>query len=235
MRPRVIALVIAMATPAIAFRLGGLALWTSYAAGMTIAAALATYVLWSDELLRDVMTPKGGDISVGALASAGLYLAVVLVFNLLVAPASEVGGLLRKCTLEGPRLPRLDAHGVTAAFEWMRGHVCRGYGASLGLLGPARGLLVVLIAALEEIAWRGGVQQALSERFGSTRGWLLASLLAGLAALGTLNPVLALLTLVGGVVWGALYRYRGRLAPAIFSHALFSYFTFHLHPLVEFR
>jgi membrane protease YdiL (CAAX protease family) len=232
---RVIVFLLAAATPALAFRLGGLALWTSYAAGLTIAAALAVYVLWQDELLRDVMLPRGGDISLGAVGAAALYAVTALVFNLVVAPVGELGDLLRRCTVQGPRLPRLDAHGFTAVLEWIRADVCRSYGASAGLLGPARGAMVVLIAALEEIVWRGGVQQALSERFGSTRGWILTSVLGGVVMLGTGHPALALLALAGGFLWGALYRFRGRLAPALFSHALFSYFLFHLHWLVDFR
>jgi membrane protease YdiL (CAAX protease family) len=74
----------------------------------------------------------------------------------------------------------------------------------------------------------------MAERLGSTRGWLAASALYGAAHLGTGNPLIALLAFAGGLVWGGLYRYRGRLAPAMFSHAVFSYFLFYARPIVSF-
>jgi hypothetical protein len=230
---RWIVLLVATATPAVAFRLGGPSLYTAYAAGLTVAAAIAAYALWQDDLLKRVILPKGLDISAGALGAALLFVLVVLVYAKLVAPVDPFGGLLRKCNADGARFPRPDAHGLLALAEWTRNHVCRAYAQALGMGRPVRGAMIVLIATLEEIAWRGGVQQGLSERLGSTRGWLAASVLYGLANLLTGNPPVALLALAGGLVWGGLYRYRGRLAPGIFSHAVFSYFLFDQRPLVD--
>lgn len=234
MAARIALFIIAIATPAIAFRMDGLTLWTVYAAAMTVAAAVAVFLLWQDDLLRVVLLPRGLDISTGVLAAAGLYFSIAVCFNVWVAPASEVGGLLRRCTLEGPLFPRTDARGGTLLLEWIRREICHGYARSLGLLGPWRAVLVLLIAVLEEIAWRGGVQQVLSEHLGSNRGWIAASMLYGVSHAASGHWLLGLLALITGFVWGALYRYRGRLVPGIFSHAVFSYFLFHARPLVSF-
>src|SRR4051812_19672474 len=115
--PRLIVFVIAVATCAVAYRLGGVSLWTAYAAGMTIAAAISAFVLWQDELLADVMRREGFDLLIGFGAAAALMALFVLPFNLLIAPAGELGGLLRRCGMDGPRIPRPDAHGITAVFE----------------------------------------------------------------------------------------------------------------------
>jgi membrane protease YdiL (CAAX protease family) len=231
---RIALVVLAALAAAVPLHLHGSLVWTTTAVLLALSAALALYVLWQDEMLREVMTPKGLDISSGVLGAALLYVAVMLVWFNVVAPSSQLGGLLRKCTLEGPRLPRLDAHGFNALLEWMRAQVCRTYGRSLGVLGPARGAWVVVLAVLEEIAWRGGVQQFLSEKVGSTRGWVATSLLNAALYLVTGNLLLALLVLPCALVWGGLYRYRGRLVPSLASHAVFSYFLFYARPLVDF-
>jgi hypothetical protein len=71
------------------------------------------------------------------------------------------------------------------------------------------------------------VQQVLSERLGSVRGWVAASVLFGVAHLGTGNPVIALLAMVGGFLWGGLFLWRGRLLPAVLSHVVFSFALFY--------
>jgi membrane protease YdiL (CAAX protease family) len=232
---RVIAFVLAAAAPAVAYRLGGVPFWTSYAALLTVAASFAAFVLWQDELLRGVMLPKRLDVAWGVGGAAVLYLLVVLAYNNLVAPSTQLGPLLRQCGANGPTVPHGDAHGFGAVLESARAQVCYGYVRSLGVLGPPRGFLLILIACLEEIAWRGGVQQALSEKLGSTRGWLAASVLYGAAMAGTGNWPLALASFAGALLWGGLYRYRGRLAPAFASHAVFSFFLFYSQPLVSIR
>ena len=232
--PRLVLLLAAILTPAVSYRLGGTNLWIANGLGAALAAACALYVLWQDGLLDDVIKPKGLDISTGFLAAALLYTTIALVWTRLIAPVDQLGGLLRRCTLTGPVLPRLDPHGITAFWELVRLQTCRGYGTSLGLTGPMRGIAIVVIAMLEEIAWRGGVQQFLAEKLGTTRGWIAAAFLYSLAHLATGNVMLAALALIAGLVWGGLFRFRRRLAPGIFSHAVFSYFLFHKLPLVSF-
>ncbi|MEI8254691.1 MAG: CPBP family intramembrane glutamic endopeptidase [Deltaproteobacteria bacterium] len=231
---RLAAIVVLLATPAIAYRLGGTNLWIVNAVGTTVAAAIALYVLWQDGMLEDVVKPQGLDVSSGFLAAATMYTVIVLAWAFLIAPADEAAGLLRRCSLHGVLVPRENAHGVRAVLEFARAQTCAGYGASLGLTGPARGAAILAIAVLEEIGWRGGVQQALSEKVGTTRGWIAASMLYALAHAATGNVLLGLVALAGGLVWGGLYRYRGRLVPGVFSHAVFSYFLFYMRPLVGF-
>lgn len=233
--PRLFAFLVAALTPVLAYRLGGTALWTLNAAGLTIAAALAAFVLWQDELLRDVLVPRSGDAAWGIGLSAIFYFILVLVFNRIIAPSEQYGGLLRVCDADGSLLFRRDDQGIVSLLDSVRAQVCRGWVRTLAIQGPLRGVLVVFIAMLEELAWRGGVQQALSEKLGSSRGWLAASLLYAGAHAATGNWALALVALLGGLLWGGLYRYRGRLAPGMLGHAVFSYFLFFSQPLVVVR
>lgn len=233
-RLRYFALALALVLPTIAIRLGGTTLWVVYGAGLVVCAGIALYSLWSDEMLRDVMRPRGLDLSLGMVPAAALIFSIVWVHQHYIAPPSELGGLLRKCVLEGARFPRGDVHGIGKVFEWVRAEVCRSYGVSLGVTGPMRGLVVFAVASLEEIAWRGGIQQLMSEKLGSTRGWLVTALLFGLAHVPTGQWLLSLLALACGLLWGAMYRYRGRLVPSLVSHAAFSYGLFYSLPLADF-
>ena len=95
----------------------------------------------------------------------------------------------------GAWLPRPDMHGVGLWIEALRNQSCAALAHSSALRGPLRGAAIVFIAVAEEIAWRGGVQQHLSERLGSTRGWVVASILYALCQLGTGNVSVALVAL----------------------------------------
>jgi len=227
--------VVACVTPTIAFRAGGTSLWIFMAIGVTVSASIALYLLWADGMLVAVLRPRGLDLSWGVAFAAALLLAFVMGFNTWVAPPHEIGGLLRQCTMDGPRVPRAGDGLVQRFFEWVRGQTCLGYARTLHIPLSLRGGAVIVIAALEEIAWRGGVQQSLSERLGSTRGWLAATVLYALAHAATGVVLLPAVALVAGLAWGGLYRYRGRLGSSIASHVTFSYFLFHAMPLVVFR
>ena len=103
-----------------------------------------------------------------------------------------------------------------------------------GIRGVVPVLLLFLTAACEEVVWRGCAQSLLASRFGPRKGWLLSSVLYAAAhfpaaqatadpELG-LNPVLPVSALVLGLVTGALVRWTGRLAPAVVTHFVFTYF-----------
>lgn len=220
--PRWILLALCAVVPAIAWRLGGASLWYALVLGYGAAAALAAWALAQDDQLKAALAPKAGDATLGLLPAMVLFGLVALFVTRVLAPLPE----LRFYTLDGAWVERAHAHGLQAATEWLRTHALAAMGRSAAIQGSARVAFVLAIAALEELAWRGGVQQGLSERFGSTRGWLLASALYALAQLGTLNPATALLALPCGLMWGAMYRFRGRVAPAILSHAIFSWALF---------
>jgi len=219
---RWILLALCAVLPALAWRLGGASLWYSLVLGYGAAASLAAWELAQDGQLKAALAPRSGDATLGLLPAMVLFGLVWLLVTRVLAPIPE----LRFYTPDGAWVGRADAHGLQAATEWLRESACAAMGRSSAIQGSARVAYVLAIAALEELAWRGGVQQGLSERFGSTRGWLLASALYALTQLGTLNAAPALLALPCGLLWGAMYRFRGRLAPSILSHALFSWALF---------
>jgi membrane protease YdiL (CAAX protease family) len=234
MKSRMVALALLALGPAVAFRVGGVGLWIVMASTCVLAAVLSAWELHQDGILRDVMRRQGFDLMLGLGVALGLLVAVTFVFNRWIAPVEFAGGVFRRCRLDGPLLPRLEPHGAERVSEWLRGQVCRGYGASLAIDHGLRAPVIFLLASLEEFAWRGGVQQALSERLGSTRGWLATSVVYALVHALTPTPGLALLALPCGLLWGGLYRYRGRLVPGVFSHGVFSMFLFATRPLVTF-
>ena len=95
------------------------------------------------------------------------------------------------------------------------------------------GLAVLVIAALEELTWRGLVMRSLRSSMGPLRAWLLSSVLYALSHVATLrllappvaglNPLIVAAALGCGLVWGHIYNRTGRLTPAVFAHALFSW------------
>ncbi len=220
--PRWILLVVCALLPTLSWHLGGASVWYSAVLGFGVAAALAAWALAQDGQLGAALTPRAGDASLGIVPAVVLYALLYVVVTKVMAPLP----LLRVCTVDGPLVPRGGLHGLAALTEWMRVRSCLAVGHVGAIQGTARVGLVLTVAALEELAWRGGVQQGLSERFGSTRGWLLASGLYALVHVGTLNAATVLVALPCGLLWGALYRFRGRLAPALLSHIVFSWALF---------
>lgn len=220
---RIVLLVLCMALPAVTWRLGGVSLWIGQAVGGLAAAGLALWFLYDDGLLRGAFQYKPGDPSIALLAALGFFGLVVLLVNHWLAPEPY----LHVCGPRGVWMPRLGVAGLARVAEWFRGQACEAWFRSAGLRGPLRGPALLFLAATEEIAWRGGVQQLLSERLGSVRGWGATALLFGLAHLATGNVSIALLALVGGALWGGIFLWRGRLLPAIASHGVFSFALFH--------
>ncbi len=91
-------------------------------------------------------------------------------------------------------------------------------------------LLIFPIAPSEEVYWRGLIQRRLSERFGSNIGLTLASVAYALVHLPTLNPPLIITALIGGLVWGWIYKSTKRLEPVILSHIIFDLLIFVVAP-----
>jgi membrane protease YdiL (CAAX protease family) len=98
-------------------------------------------------------------------------------------------------------------------------------------------------ALAEEVLWRGAITQLLAQRFGSRTAWLWAAGLYALAyvpaawslrAMGPdagVNPVLPAAALAGGLLWGAMARAFGSLAPSVLAHALFDWAVVMMFPL----
>jgi uncharacterized protein len=157
--------------------------------------------------LRSIMRPAGGDLTFGAL-TAGLLYGAAMAAQLTLAPR----GTPREAWIVLTYLQIGDPAEV-----------------NLHLLGGA----VFVIAALEEIVWRGLVMRVLDARLGPQRAWLLTTALFGVAhapamfllrdPVAGLNPLLPLAAGGCGFIWGYLALRTGRMIPAIFSHALFTW------------
>lgn len=221
MRRPVLALIaLCLLLPPLAFFAGGSALWWIHLGGYATATALALWLLHDDGELRAAVSPRPGDASYAFVVSLALFVAAYFFVVQVMAPSA----LLRVCTPRGAWVGPPNPTGFRAAIEWLRDDNCVAWGRAAAARGPMRAVLVLLIASLEEIAWRGGVQHRLSDRLGATRGWLLASALYALTHLATGRVSLALLALPAGLAWGALFRARGSLVAPVLSHAIFSYF-----------
>ena len=217
--PRIALFVLCAVVPAIAYRLGGASLWYVFAAGYGAAAALSLFALAQDGQLRAALLPRAGDATVALVPAMALFAAVTLGVTKVLAPIP----LLRVCGADGALIGIAQTHGFGAFTEWLRDRSCAAFGHGSAMQGTARAAFVITVAGFEELAWRAGVQQALGERLGSTRGWLVASVLYAAAFLGTGTASLALLALPTGLAWGAMYRFRGRVAPAVVAHMVFSW------------
>jgi membrane protease YdiL (CAAX protease family) len=96
-------------------------------------------------------------------------------------------------------------------------------------------LVLIVGPMLDEIVWRGWIQDRLAYRLGRGRGFALTSGLYALTALPTMltlgdptvgtNILFPLLGLTGGLIWGYATLLSGRVAPAMISHATFVYFS----------
>jgi membrane protease YdiL (CAAX protease family) len=100
----------------------------------------------------------------------------------------------------------------------------------------AIGGVVFLVAALEELVWRGLVMRVLTERLGWLRSWFLQAGLFGLAHVPTMfllgsqvagpNPLLVAAGIAYSLVWGRIAMRMDRLPPALFAHAFFTWGVF---------
>ena len=92
-------------------------------------------------------------------------------------------------------------------------------------------LLLFPIGPAEETYWRGFIQRNFQEMTRGRTAIVATSALYSLIHLPTLNPSLIFVALVGGLVWGYLYRRFNNLLPAVVSHILFDELVFVLLPL----
>lgn len=155
----------------------------------------------------DLLRPRAGDFSIGAVVSVVLYAGAMGVHMLLAAGHSpRVAWIIRVYLQRGD--PRTDV-------GW--------------LLGAA----VALIAAAEELTWRGLVMRGLEDVVGPWRAVVVTAVLFTAAHLPTawllrdpdagLNPLVLVAGLGSSLVFGWLVVRTRRLAPALFAHALFSW------------
>jgi membrane protease YdiL (CAAX protease family) len=194
----------------------GTPLFWILAAGPSLALGVVA-AMWAarQEVLVSWLSPQWGDISRG-IGGAAVLFAAALAFTRVVAPVGSPREIWIAVLYGQIGDPRLTAH------------------------SPAIAALIVATAVAEEVVWRGMVTLLLAERVGSRLAWLAAAPLYALAYVptawslrvgSTLNPVLVLAALAGGLVWGALARAFGSLVPAMVAHAFFDWAVIGMFPL----
>ena len=172
-----------------------------------LMGAFALHRLAQRGELRSSLRPARLDITFGAVVAGVLYGAAHLVDQTIAAHGSIREAWLMRIYLQ---LGDPDA--------------------------PSRvlvGGVVFVIAAMEELVWRGLVMRTLAAVYGYRPALIVTSILFALAHAPTLflladpiaglNPLLVLAALGCGLVWGLVYLRTGRLVPALFAHALFSW------------
>jgi membrane protease YdiL (CAAX protease family) len=196
-------------------RAGQPSFWLGVSLPYLVLTALALHKMWDEGTLLDLLTPRWGDLSIGAVSMMGLLFASWAARKVL----SPLG------------TPRQD---------WLfRIYFQLGNPEHLQR-STAYTLLILLICAGEEIVWRGMVLTELTQRFGRRAALPLSALAYGFAMLPTLwllrdpvagvNPLLVTAGVGCGLVWSFLAAQLGRLAPVVISHMAFTYFT-----IVQFR
>ena len=198
---------------------GALAFWLLLCGALVSLGAIAAVWGAREGLLREWLTPRAGDFTRGWVGLAILYLAA-WGFARVVAPVGskrEIWLVSLYGQLGDPRALQSHALPVAAA--------------------------IVLASVAEEIVWRGMVTQLLADRLGSRWAWAWAAGLYAVANVPTVvslssgsgwaswNPVLLFAAAGGGVLWGAMARRFGRLAPGIVAHALFDWVVVMMFPV----
>ena len=197
-------------------RAGSWLFWLGISLPYVFLVALALHKMWDEGTLLDWLTPRWGDLSIGATSM------IVLLFASWAAR--------RVLTPAG-----------TARQAWLfRIYLQLGNPEHLQR-STAYTLLILAICAAEEIVWRGMVLGDLTQRFGRRAALPLSALAYGVSSLPTLwllrdpvagpNPLLITAAVGCGLVWSFLAAQLGRLTPVVISHMAFTYFTivqFHL-------
>jgi membrane protease YdiL (CAAX protease family) len=199
---------------------GTVAFWVFAAGPSLLLGGVAAAWAKREELLRDWLAPRWGDFSRGVLGAIVLF-GLAWAFARAVMPVGsprEIWLVSLYGQLGDPRL--LAAH------------------------APAIAVTIIGTALAEEVLWRGMVTQLLAERVGSRTAWVWAAALYALAYVptawslradagggGGLDPALVIAALGGGLLWGAMARAFGRLAPGVLAHALFDWAVVMMFPL----
>ncbi|HEY1533131.1 MAG TPA: CPBP family intramembrane glutamic endopeptidase [Polyangiaceae bacterium] len=190
--------------------------WLGVSLPYLLLAALALHQMWSDGTLVDLLKPRQGDLSIGAISMIVLLFASWAARRVLTPAGSPRQAWLFRIYLQLGNPEHLQR-------------------------STAYTILILLICAAEEIVWRGMVLGDLSERFGRRAALPLSALAYGFGTLPTLwllrdpvagfNPLFVTAAVGCGLVWSFLALQFKRLPPVVISHMAFTYFTivqFHL-------
>ncbi len=183
--------------------------WACLAGPYAVMALAALARMRRDGTLREKLLPRSGDVAFGASVAVMLFFGALAARMLIVPPRTAREAWLMNVYL---RIGDPDA---------VQRHVLA-YTAA-----------IVLVAALEELTWRGLVYDALERALGTRRAYPATAVLYALAHAPTVvllsapwagpNPLVVLAALGCGLVWGLLVAQSGRLPVAIVSHALFAW------------
>jgi len=98
--------------------------------------------------------------------------------------------------------------------------------------GPVRAFpLLLLVVAAEELVWRGVAIDLFSKPLGPWRAMLVSALLYVLPQVALRSPLLIIVALCCGLLWGALrVRTKGLAAPFV-AHLVWDILVFVWHPV----
>lgn len=192
--------------------------------GRLLATAVPVWILagvWDARL--QVRVPGTIDIGLPYLAALDVALFLLLVVRPL--RTLDMGlGLGRRdllVALSAPVLMMLVALPVGYAIDFLHFNV-RWHGFAYGsgrLVG-----LILFVGLPEEMLFRGIFQEAFSRLWGGRTGWIVGSVVFGLAHIVKHAPPLnwryALLATIAGFAYGWVYRKTGRLGAAALTHGL---------------
>jgi membrane protease YdiL (CAAX protease family) len=174
----------------------------------TLFTILAVLKMKKEGTLSEKLRPRSGDLTFGVLVTVMLLLGAMAGRSFLAPHASAREGWLIRLYQQVGDPDALQRHMV---------------GVSIA---------VVIVAALDEVSWRGYVFGALEERFGTRTAWPATAILYATAHLPTMvvlrdpfagpNPLVVIAALGCGLVWGLIVARTGRLPVAMISHALFT-------------
>lgn len=189
---------------------GSLTFYGGLAAIWGVAGVVAVFTLARRGRLRALLTPKSGDVTMGAL----------------------VGFLLLAATWLGrSTLARMD----NVRQLWLLLVYLQIGSPDAVQKSVLMTTLVFFVVICEELVFRGWIFDELEEQFGPRRAFVLSSL--GYAAviaptIFTLsapgvgpNPLLFLAASLLGFVLGFVRRLQGRITTVILAHAVFTYFS----------
>ncbi len=175
--------------------------------GVYLVGALAAVArMFRDGTLIDLFKWRSGDLAIGVVSAVVLALAIHGGRTVL-APRGTLSDLAVARVYA--QIPPLGAGG-TRLLVYLGG--------------------LVVIAALQIVTWQGLVQQAIEERLGPRRGFIVTAVLFGAAHAPTVkllwlpavgyNPLVLFAALFAGLVWGFLAGRLQRLAPSMVSAAV---------------
>jgi membrane protease YdiL (CAAX protease family) len=168
-------------------------------------------------MLAERLRPRSGDFAFGFTTAALVYAAALVGRALLVRSGSARSGWLVQIYLHFGEPSFISAHILLVT------------------------LLVVIVAMLEEIAWRGYVLSVLASRIGPRAAWPVTAVLQAVSYVATVtmlrypfagpNPLVVFAVLGSGLLWGFVVARTQRLPVAVISHAMFSWAALVQFPL----